>query len=460
MQEKSRLLPRILFDFVGCALSLFLARQLLPFIEPRLHIEALSPPLADVAPVVVACFPVLVAILLISDLYSIPRHWTPFQILRGVFSSLLLTGALFFVVSLVVGGVVAQARKTVLSTGLLSLLVLWILRIRWPATYGRPGLKRRVLLVGAHTFAVRAIERYARDHHDEIEIVGIIDSFKGGSYFENLEIEHFGGREALAAVIENHAVDTLIVLNDQTEYSRDIIDLINGIGSVREVYVRAQIPLFMAQDIEILFVHELPLLKVFGRDETEPRSWMQRSFDQFAAAVGLVLTAPVLLLVALLIRLDSPGPIFYRQKRLGLHNRPFGIYKFRSMVVDAEKLSGAVLAQKNDPRVTRVGRFLRATRLDELPQLINILRGEMSLIGPRPERPEFQHIYEETIPWYPLRSLARPGITGLAQVSGDYHTSTQRKLLYDVSYLANMTPLLNLRILVATVVTVLTKRGH
>ncbi len=130
------------------------------------------------------------------------------------------------------------------------------------------------------------------------------------------------------------------------------------------------------------------------------------------------------------------------------------------MRTDAEKLSGAVLAEKDDPRITKIGKLLRKTRIDEIPQFINVLRGEMSLVGPRPERPEFQHAYMEAIPWFTLRSHCKPGITGLAQVAGDYHTSSQRKLLYDVSYLANMTPMLDLRIMFATVWTVLSKQGN
>jgi exopolysaccharide biosynthesis polyprenyl glycosylphosphotransferase len=236
--------------------------------------------------------------------------------------------------------------------------------------------------------------------------------------------------------------------------------LLDDFPTVKEIYVRAQVPLVVAQDIDLLFVQEVPLLKVYSSDENLVRQFLRFLLDRVTAAAGFIVLMPLFLVVPIIIKLESKGPVFYRQLRLGRRNEPFWIYKFRSMVVDAEAKSGAVLAQKNDPRVTRVGRIMRMLRIDEVPQILNVLKGDMSIIGPRPERPEFQNIYRETIPWYSLRTLHKPGITGLAQVSGDYHTSTQRKLLYDVTYLANMGLFLDMRIMAATVITVLTKRGH
>src|SRR5690606_24270822 len=150
--------------------------------------------------------------------------------------------------------------------------------------------------------------------------------------------------------------------------------------------------------IDILFIQELPLLKVYSRPSMTGSYPLRDLVDRGLALMGLIVLSPIFLLLAPLIKLESAGPIFYRQKRLGRGNRPFRIYKFRNMFVDAEKKSGAVLATKNDPRVTRLGKIMRATRLDELPQLINVVLGEMSLIGPRPERPEFQLAYLESIP--------------------------------------------------------------
>ena len=164
---------------------------------------------------------------------------------------------------------------------------------------------------------------------------------------------------------------------------------------------------------------------------------VKRCVDVVAAIIGLILTLPLLPLIALLIRLDSRGPVFYRQTRAGLHGRPFRIVKYRTMRVDAER-DGVCWAQKNDARVTRVGRILRQTRLDELPQLWNILKGEMSLVGPRPERPEFVEKLCELIPHYRQRHLIKPGLTGWAQIRYGYGATVEdahRKLCYDLYYL-------------------------
>ena len=169
---------------------------------------------------------------------------------------------------------------------------------------------------------------------------------------------------------------------------------------------------------------------------------LKRLFDIVGATVGLMLTAPIFPLIALAIRLDSPGPIFFRQLRIGaaLNDRTvlFEMIKFRSMRQDAEKRSGAVWASKNDPRITAVGNFLRKTRLDELPQFINVLKGEMSLIGPRPERPGFYKKLETAIPFFAERTYGiRPGITGLAQVRQGYDETIEdvrNKVAFDHAY--------------------------
>jgi len=171
---------------------------------------------------------------------------------------------------------------------------------------------------------------------------------------------------------------------------------------------------------------------------------------------------PLLPFIALAIRLDSPGSILFRQTRVGEHDKLFELYKFRTMRQDAEKLTGAVWAQKNDPRLTRLGGFLRKTRLDELPQLYNVLRGDMSFVGPRPERPEFVSKLEEKIPFYGKRHFVRPGLTGWAQVKYQYGSSVDdavEKLRYDLYYIKNLTLYLDLLIVIETVKVVLLGRG-
>ena len=206
----------------------------------------------------------------------------------------------------------------------------------------------------------------------------------------------------------------------------------------------------------------------------------RRAVNFVVALIGLILTAPVLLLVALLVRLTSKGPVIYTQTRVGLdrrdggpdsHNRrrledvggkPFRIYKFRTMTVQAENGSGAVWAQHNDPRVTWIGRYLRQYRLDELPQLVNVLKGEMNVVGPRPERPTIFRQLREHIDEYPLRQRAKPGITGLAQINHHYDRSIEdvrTKVTYDLEYIRKQSVREDLKIMFQTIPVMLFRRG-
>jgi sugar transferase (PEP-CTERM system associated) len=180
-----------------------------------------------------------------------------------------------------------------------------------------------------------------------------------------------------------------------------------------------------------------------------------------ASAVGLLLFAPFFPLVMLLVKLSSPGPIFFKQTRLGAGGRAFEVVKFRTMFTDAEK-GGAKWAVKNDPRVTRVGMFLRKTRMDEIPQLWNVLRGDMGFVGPRPERPEFVPMLSEALPFYYLRHLIRPGLTGWAQIRYGYGATMEEareKLEYDLYYLKHMSLGLDLFIMFETIKTIVRRRG-
>ena len=180
---------------------------------------------------------------------------------------------------------------------------------------------------------------------------------------------------------------------------------------------------------------------------------LQTIYSFAGALIGLLIAAPVMLLVALAVRLTSPGPVLFRQTRVGLNGRHFTLYKFRSMRVDAEARTGAVWATKNDPRVTAIGGFLRRSRLDELPQLFNVLRGDMVIVGPRPERPEFVNVLSEQIPFYRQRHCVKPGVTGWAQINykyGETFEDTVIKLEYDLYYIKNVSFTLDLYVVFHT----------
>jgi sugar transferase (PEP-CTERM system associated) len=192
------------------------------------------------------------------------------------------------------------------------------------------------------------------------------------------------------------------------------------------------------------------------------RRLAKRSFDIVSSSLLLLIASPLMLLAALAIRLDSRGPVFYRQERVGLGGRTFQCVKFRSMRTDAESDGVARWATKNDSRVTRIGAFMRKTRIDELPQLLSVLRGEMSIVGPRPERPEFVAKLKDQIPFYDLRHGVKPGVTGWAQVRYSYGASMEdarKKHQFDLYYLKNNTLLLDLQILIETVTVVLFREG-
>jgi sugar transferase (PEP-CTERM system associated) len=187
----------------------------------------------------------------------------------------------------------------------------------------------------------------------------------------------------------------------------------------------------------------------------------KRLLDVLAAAAGLIVALPLMLLVALAVRLDSPGPVFFRQERVGRSGRQFTVWKFRSMRTDAEA-GGARWAVEGDPRITRVGRFIRKTRLDELPQLWNVLVGDMSLVGPRPERQMFVDQLKEQCPWYEQRLVVRPGLTGWAQVKAPYASTFEEsieKLKFDLYYIKNLSLFLDISILLSTARIVLLGRG-
>jgi len=198
-----------------------------------------------------------------------------------------------------------------------------------------------------------------------------------------------------------------------------------------------------------------------GFSVTRWRLTVQRFFDLVVSFLMLVLASPIMLLTAIAVRLESPGPVLYRQERIGLYGAPFQVVKFRSMCQDAEK-NGAVWAAENDSRITRCGAFIRKTRIDELPQLWNVLKGEMSLVGPRPERPMFVEELVKLIPFYGMRHDVKPGLTGWAQINYPYGSSVEdalHKLEYDLYYVKHMSLALDAVIIFRTAKTVLFRRG-
>lgn len=219
----------------------------------------------------------------------------------------------------------------------------------------------------------------------------------------------------------------------------------------KEVLLTPSLYELYCSELSIDKIDDIPFFRPQYLNPSLERRSLKRILDVVVAGAALLLTALPMLLIALLIKWDSKGPVFYKQVRTGRYEKEFEVYKFRSMRLDAEAQSGPVMAGENDPRITRVGRFLRATRLDELPQFINVLKGEMSVVGPRPERPFFVRQFKRETQEYAYRHNVKPGITGLAQVYGKYNTTAYDKLIYDLMYVQRCDIFTDLVIIIQTV---------
>lgn len=211
------------------------------------------------------------------------------------------------------------------------------------------------------------------------------------------------------------------------------------------------------QNVGLLLVDDIPMQRVSRMLLTAEQRILKRTLDIIVSVTALVLLSPIMLLTALIVKTDSKGPAIYSQERVGLYGKTFFVHKFRSMRQDAEVKCGPVLAAQGDTRITKFGRLMRATRLDELPQLFNVLKGEMSIVGPRPERPFFVEKFIAEKPTYSYRHNVKPGITGLAQIAGKYNTSAYDKLIYDLLYIQNVSVKSDLMIMLQTFKVLITK---
>lgn len=325
-----------------------------------------------------------------------------------------------------------------------------------PEAAVRARRKRRVLIVGAGAAGQDIAQQLMTSGRGEREVVGFVDDERPG--VNGLPL--LGRFSQALEVAERYDVDE-VILAYMPSWQEELIKAAMQRGTADALQIKV-LPGFydaMVSDCQIERLEDIPLVRLTGNG---PSAWflgVKRVFDVLFSLAALAVTAPVMLLAALAVKLTSPGPVLYCQERVGQGGRVFRIYKLRTMVRDAERATGPVLAHEYDERITPVGRLLRRTRVDELPQFWNVLRGDMSVVGPRPERLEFAQEFADNIPGYAQRFRVRPGITGLAQVYGDYLTSVYHKLRYDWIYLHRMSLWQDLRILAMTVKTILQRAG-
>ncbi len=308
-----------------------------------------------------------------------------------------------------------------------------------------------VLIVGAGDLGQLVAEKI--DLHPEIgfHVAGYLSAHpeKIGKEFKNHKV--LGLVQDVSKNIREHKINQLIVALPLKAQDR-LEEVLKSLGEETvDIKVVPDLLRFMNVQSGVDDFDGLPVVNLNGTPLYGWNLLIKRATDLAVSAAAIVLTSPVMLLVAALIKLESRGPAIFRQERVGMDGRAFPMLKFRSMYVDAEDKTGPVWAREGDDRCTRVGRIIRRTSLDELPQLFNVLKGDMSLVGPRPERPVFVEDFKKTVPHYVLRLKMKAGLTGWAQIHGwRGNTSLQKRIEYDLYYIKNWSLLLDFKILVMT----------
>jgi Undecaprenyl-phosphate glucose phosphotransferase len=346
-----------------------------------------------------------------------------------------------------------ESRAAILIFWLLSVILVLIgRRAAWAVirTLRSHGYNQTFsIIVGAGRAARKMARALQRVSWLGIKNIGFVDE-KTNRLSSDLDV--LGGFADLPELIEKYGIRHVFVALplDRTDDARRVFAILSR--SLVEVRMVCDVPNLAGLSLTTTNLDGLPLIGLRESPYFGLNIVFKRGMDIVLSAIGLVVLSPLMAVIALLVKLTSPGPIFYRQERCGLNGRTFHMVKFRSMRVDAEKQTGAVWAVKDDPRRTRLGTFLRQTSLDELPQLWNVLKGDMSLVGPRSERPVFVQQFSKTIPNYMARHCVKAGMTGWAQVHGwRGNTSLRKRLQYDLYYITHWTPWLDLRILWMTI---------
>lgn len=349
---------------------------------------------------------------------------------------------------------------------LITLIMIPIVVVGWRYLYYRISrmghLRDRLLIIGTGSMARQIGEEILEHYREQYEIVGFIDEDRGrvGESIVNPRV--IGDYRALSDIVSGQSIDRVIVALPDRRGKLPVNSLLDC--RFRGTPIDDGVTFYERLVGKIAVSGLKPSWFIFSEGFNRVRLTLmaKRILDVLSASVAVTISLPLFAVCSILIKLDSKGPVFFRQDRIGEGERPFTLLKFRSMRTDAESETGPVWAQANDSRTTRMGRFLRKTRIDELPQLINVLKGDMSFVGPRPERPFFIAQLEKDIPYYSARHTVKPGITGWAQIKYAYGASKDdalEKLQYDLFYIKHLSFLLDLTILFETVKVVLLTRG-
>ena len=343
----------------------------------------------------------------------------------------------------------------------LTIALLFFDRIFLGWIRGRVAARRpdRLLLVGTGDVARMILQKTLHSPQLGYRVVGFVDG--GDTEGDVVGVPILGSQSELASIVRENDIQEVVIALPNASHD-ELLDMISACEAEHaNVRIFPDFFQIVASELSIGDLDGLPMLTI--RDPGL-RGWkltLKRTMDLVIGSLALILLSPIMLLVALLIRLGSKGPVFYAQVRVGLDGKPFPILKFRTMLTGAEEGTGPVWTTIDDPRRTRLGEFLRKTSIDELPQLINVLVGDMSLVGPRPERPIFVEQFKQVVPRYMERHKEKAGMTGWAQVNGlRGDTSIVERTKYDLYYIENWSPMFDLKIIVRTMVNQLRGERH
>ncbi len=446
----------ILLDAVMVAVAFILAhrlRVLLPFPAPAQNLR----PLGAYTSLMVVQIVAVVGTLLFNRQYYIPRAVSRVDQFYSVFASV----SIGTVISVAVSAFFFKGTAWETDYPRVMIAYAWLLSILL-IMLGRAGHqviremlrdrgigKDRLLVVGAGDVARIILQRILWSPQLGYELVGVVHNIADAGSM--LDVPVLGNVEALPELIERHDIDEVIVAIPEQGH-REVVRVISFCERGRvSIKVFPDIFQFVTTEADIDDLGGLPLLTVRNFALRGYMLILKRLLDMLGAAAGLVVFSPIMMLVAFAIKLESPGPVFFVQERMGLDGRPFKMIKFRSMRTDAER-GGPGWTVDNDPRQTRLGRWLRSIDIDELPNLINVLIGEMSLVGPRPEQPYYVDEFRNTVPRYMERHREKAGMTGWAQVNGlRGDTSIVERTKYDLWYTEHWSLLLDVKIILRTV---------
>lgn len=379
------------------------------------------------------------------------------RLMQALGVATIILAALYYVFPVLIIG---RGVSLISASIILPLILVWRLIYRRFLMW--QGMEENILIIGTNPFAVDLAEEIADNRTLGYRVIGFIDKNPGREVGNPLSFPVLGDFNDIPQIVEELEVTRIVVSVDERRGRLPMDVLLEC--RMKGIDISEDVGFYERITGKILVDKLRPSWLIFssGFEQLRFQLVFKRFYELVTSTAALIVLLPVIVAVAVAVKLDSQGPVFFKQERVGQNGEIFTVYKFRSMREDAEEETGPVWAAGDDSRVTRVGRFIRKTRLDELPQLFNVFRGHMSFVGPRPERPFFVEQLSKEIPYYVKRHAVKPGITGWAQVRYSYGASVEdakEKLQYDLYYVKNLSLLLDLEVIVDTFKVVVLGKG-